>query len=407
MGYFGQTIKGISWIGGLRGVTRGLAFVRILILARLLTPSQFGLFGVASFMLALVEVFTETGINIFLVQREGKIDNYLSSAWIISIFRGFIIFTVILVSAPFASSLFNAQDALGLLILIAFVPLVRGFINPAVVLYQKELSFHKEFYFKATVLSFEVVVSVILAYLLRSPAGLILGLIASAILEVFLSFLLIKSRPTFKFERMRFVEVLHTGKWVTISTIFNYLYQNVDDMVVVRFLNTTSLGFYQMAYKLAMLPITEVADVVGRVTFPVYARISGDKKRLKKAFYKTIAANLILSSPVVIVFIIFPNQIVLLILGEKWLGAVPAFQVLVFFGLARAVTSPATVLLLALKRQDVVAKISLGTFLLMALTIIPFVTIWGIFGAGLSSVLASVIMIPFAYYFSLRYFSDK
>lgn len=405
MGYLGQTIKGLSWIGALRGVTRGLAFVRILVLARLLTPSQFGLFGIASFMLALVEVLTETGINIFLVQREGKIDKYLSSAWIVSIIRGLIIFLFIVISAPLVASFFNAGDALSLILLISIVPLVRGFINPSIVLFQKELNFNREFYFRGAILTFEVLVSVILVYLLRSPVGLVWGLISSAILEVLLSFMLVKPRPNFKFEKVRLLEVFHTGKWVTMSTIFNYLYQNVDDMVVVRILNTTSLGLYQMAYKIAMLPITEVADVIARVTFPVYAKISGDKERLKKAFLKTITATVLFSLPIIIVFILLPREIILFILGEKWLGAVGVFQVLVFFGFARAVTSPALILLLSLKRQDIVAKISLFTFLIMAITIVPFVIKWGIVGAGVSSTIASVIVLPFAYYYALKYFS--
>lgn len=404
MGYLGQTIRGVSWIGALRGVTRGLAFARILVLARLLTPSQFGLFGVASLMLALVEVFTETGVNIFLVQKEGSISKYLSSSWIVSIIRGVLIFLLLLISAPFVSFFFNASDSLNLLLLISFVPLVRGFINPSIVLYQKELTFSKEFFFKTSVLSVEVLSSIVLVYLLDSPIGLVWGLLVSAILEVLLSFVFIRPWPKLKFEKMRFLEVLQTGKWVTLSTIFNYLYQNVDDMVVVRILNTSSLGLYQMAYKLAMLPITEVSDVISRVTFPVYAKISGDLSRLKKAFYRTVGVTLFFSLPIVIAFILFPETIIGFILGEKWLGAIDAFQILVFFGLARAATSPATILLLALKKQDTVAKISLFTFLIMATTIVPFVNIWGIFGAGLSSVIASVTMLPVAYYFALKGF---
>jgi O-antigen/teichoic acid export membrane protein len=178
-------------------------------------------------------------------------------------------------------------------------------------------------------------------------------------------------------------------------------------MVVVRILNTASLGLYQMAYKIAMLPITEVADVIARVTFPIYAKISGDKVRLKKAFYKTIAATVLFSLPIIILFILFPREIVFVILGEKWLGVVGVFQILVFFGLARAVTSPALILLLALKRQDIVAKISMFTFILLAITIVPFVLNWGIIGAGISSVIASIIVLPFAYYSALKYFSIK
>lgn len=398
MGYLGQTIKGLSWIATLRGVTRGMSFVRILVLARLLSPSQFGLFGIASFVLALVEVVTETGINIFLVQKEGKIDSYINSAWAVSILRGIVIFIVIIVSAPIISWFFKAPGAYILLVQIAMVPLVRGFINPSIVKFQKELEFSKEFLFRSSVISFEAAVSILFVYFTKSPEGLIWGLIVSALFEVIISFLFVEPRPRLKFEKIKFFEVIHTGKWVTMSSIFTYLYQNVDDMAVVKILNTTSLGLYQMAYKISMLPITEVADVIARVTFPVYAKISGDKVRLRKAFVKTSFTTFVICMPAVGIFVLFPYEIVSLLLGPEWLGTVNALRILAFFGLFRALTSPALILLLSLKRQDLVAKLSLATFMLLALTIVPFVHNWGIEGAAVSSVLASVLVLPLAYF---------
>src|SRR3989304_3077104 len=95
--------------------------------------------------------------------------------------RGSIIALVILISAHFIASFFNAPNSLSLLLLISIVPLIRGFINPAIILFQKNLNFNKEFYFRSTILAVEVLVSVFLVYLLRSPTGLIFGMIASAI----------------------------------------------------------------------------------------------------------------------------------------------------------------------------------------------------------------------------------
>ena len=92
MGYYKQAVNGISWMGGLRLFTRLLALIKIAILARILLPFQFGIYGIATLVLGFLEMLTETGINIFLIQQKEQIDEYVNSAWVVSIIRGFLIF---------------------------------------------------------------------------------------------------------------------------------------------------------------------------------------------------------------------------------------------------------------------------------------------------------------------------
>src|SRR3990167_7344642 len=99
MGYKTDAFKGISWIGILRASTRGITFVRLAILARILSPAQFGVFGIATLVLSLLEIITETGINVFLIQKK-DIKSYINSAWIVSIVRGFIIAIFLFALAP-------------------------------------------------------------------------------------------------------------------------------------------------------------------------------------------------------------------------------------------------------------------------------------------------------------------
>ena len=101
MGYTKQALKGITWIGFFRVATRGISYIRIIILARILTPSQFGTADIALLILSITEVFTETGINIFLIQQKEKIDKYVNTAWIVSIIRGLLIALVIFISASY------------------------------------------------------------------------------------------------------------------------------------------------------------------------------------------------------------------------------------------------------------------------------------------------------------------
>jgi len=95
MSFFRKTVKGLSWMGALRVVTRGFTYARTIILARLLVPAQFGVFGVASLALGFLEVITETGVNVFLIQEKAELKEYVDTAWLVSILRGILIFLMI------------------------------------------------------------------------------------------------------------------------------------------------------------------------------------------------------------------------------------------------------------------------------------------------------------------------
>src|SRR3990167_2165686 len=172
MGYSKTVIMGASWIGGLKLFSRLVSILRTIIIARILSPSQFGIFGIATLALSLIETFTETGINIVLVQKKESIEEYINTAWVISIIRGSIIFLVIFISADFVADFFKSQEAYPLLVLVAFVPLIRGFINPAIAKFQKELKFSKEFYYRSSIFLIETLISLTLVILTKDPIAL-------------------------------------------------------------------------------------------------------------------------------------------------------------------------------------------------------------------------------------------
>lgn len=402
MGYTGVTIRGISWVGALRFATRIVAFFRTAILARILSPSQFGAYGVASLVVALLEVVTETGVNVILIQEKESLKKYLNSAWIISIARGFIVGLFILLSAPFVANFFNSKDALPLLMLISIVPVIRGFINPSVIKFQKDLVFHKEFLYRFSIFFVDGATAVVLAFFTKSATSIIFGLIAGVVLEVILSFMVVRPFPFFKFEKEFLKKIVNRGKWVTASGIFNYLFHNLDDIVVGKIMGTTTLGLYEMAYSISTLPITEIADVFSRVTFPVFSRISTDLGRLKNAFLKTILLISLLSIPVGLLLYFFPTEIVTIILGEKWIAIVPALQILGIFGVVRAISGSTSTLFLSVGKQEYVTLVTLISLLTLAVLIIPLVIQFGIVGASLAVLVGSLVPIPIMLYFTLK-----
>lgn len=390
MGYTKDIVHGVSWIGGLRFSTRIIAYIRIAILARILTPAQFGVFGIAYLILALIEIITETGINVFLVQEKNE-NEYINSAWIVSIVRGIVISLVILVLAPFVISFFNSPESLQVLLLISVVPVIRGFINPSVVKFQKNLEFRKEFIYKSFIFVVETFTVIIFALMTKSAICFAVGLIIGALLEVILSFFLVRPIPNFSLKLDQAVKIMARGKWITAAGVFNYLFHHGDDFVVGKILGVSSLGLYDVAYRISSLPISEVSDVVSRVAFPVYSKISDDNSRLKSAYIKTALITTLIVIPIGVIFFIIPEFIIKVVLGEQWIQASPVFQILTIYGVLRAISNTTSPLFWGIKKQEFVTIITFISFLAVAIIIIPLIQYFGIIGASVSVVIATMV----------------
>lgn len=404
MGYFKETIKGLSWVGALRGLSRALTFLKTIVIARILVPFQFGVFGIVSLILTFLEILTETGVNVILIQEETLSQSYINSAWVVSIFRGILISLLMVLSRVVVASFFHTPEVANLLLLASIIPILRGLINPTIIKFQKELRFDKEFRYRFLIFFVEAAASLILVLINRSVAALVWGMIIGAGFEVILSFLWSKPIPAFSFSKKYFRNLIGRGKWVTFAGIFNYFFSQGDTIAVGRILNTEFLGLYQMAYKISILPITEVTDVVSKVTLPVYIKICGDLERLKTACKKTLMGTFLLVVPLSLLFFFFPKEIVTLILGEKWILSAPALKVLALFVPFRAFSSVAVTLFFSLKKQEYVTKVSFFSFLFLAITVVPLTYKLGIVGAGISVVISSVLVTPLVIYYLFKIF---
>lgn len=387
----------------LRGVTRGFALFKTVVLARILVPSQFGIYGIATLVLGFLEMLTETGINIFLIQEKDKTDEYLDSAWVVSILRGILISLGIIIFIPLIITFFNSPGTRGILILVAIVPLIRGFINPAVVKFQKNLEFNKQFYYDSALFSIDAFVAVFVGIMTKSENSLIWGMIAASLVEVIFSFVIFKSRPKFVLNKEKVLKVINRGKWITGAGLFNYLFQHLDDIFVGKILGTSSLGIYQQAYRISSLPVSEVGEVFNKVTFPIYVSIENDKQRLKKAFLKTLIAVIFFVVPFGLLIFCFPKTIVGIVLGENWYPAIPIIKLLAIFGVVKAIANSFFSLFLGIGKQEIVMLTTLVASVVMALIIIPLINSFGVLGAGYAAVLSTVFSLPVPFYFIWKY----
>jgi O-antigen/teichoic acid export membrane protein len=407
MSYIKDTIKGISWMTALEGLIKAVAVGKIAILARILTPSQFGHYGIALLVLGLLEVLTETGINIFLIQEKDNAQEYLDSAWVVSIIRGILIAILIVATSPFVLTFFKTPGVINLLYLVAGVALVRGFINPMEVFFQKRLEFMKVFMFQGGLYLIDAAVAISLGLLTHSESAMIISMLVAALSEVVLSFTIFKERPRLKLEKDKFMKVIHSGKWITGAGIFSYIFQNIDNVVVGRFLGTASLGFYQQSYSISTLPVTGVSNVFSKTMFPIFVKMSDEIRELKKTFYKSLAAIFSLALVFGIIILFFARPIILLFLGPNWLVVESVLKILAIFGILKSILNSSYSLFLSLKMQKAVMLSELFGIIGMGIAIYPMVMKYGIVGAGYSTIIAVLCSFPVVIFNVKKIFHSK
>ncbi len=397
MGYTKQIIKGFSWSFVLNATGMVMSLAKIIILSHFVFgPAEFGVFGVGVLVLGILELITETGINVFLVQETGPLDKYLDTAWVISIARGVIIsFSVAILAYPIAV-FFKVPGSWHFILAFASLPLIRGFINPAIANLQKKLRFKQDAIYRFTISTVEDITILAFAIITHSIFSFVAGMLLGSIIEVFLTFAIVKEKPRFSFSKIHFKSILDRGKWVTLAQVFEYLFEHTDDVIVGKLLNVFSLGIYQNSYTLASLPENAIAQQLGKVTFPIFVNIQEDKERMKRAFWRTFWITLVVIAPFGVGLFVFSDMAVRVILGSKWLPAIPVLRVLALFSMARAMTNLFYPIFLAFKKQNYITLTTLVSWITLGICVFPLTKTFGITGAATAALIGSIAGFPVA-----------
>ena len=379
-----RVAKGGIWVFALRVLENGLGLIKLVILARFLAPNDFGLFGIALLALSTLETFTQTGFQAALVQKKEGITQYLDTVWTASVIRGSILFIIILLSAPYVALFFNTPKASLIIQVIGVSMFLGGFTNIGIIYFQKELEFNKQFAYRLSTTVVEFVVVLSAALIFKNVWALVFGLLAGSLAGLVVSYVIHPYRPHFRLDLGKARELSGFGRWVFGSTILVFLVTQGDDAFVGKVLGATMLGFYQMAYRISNMPATEITHIISEVTFPAYSKMQDDLSRLREAYLRVLQLTAFLSFPISgLIFILGPD-FTKIFLGEKWMPMVPAMQVLVLYGLFRAIGATTGVVFMAVGKPEIRTKIQFAQLILLAILIYPLITHWGIVGASIA-----------------------
>ena len=381
-----RTVKSAAWLMSQNVVGRALQLGMLAVLARLVGPAELGLVGIAMLTLSATKNFTTIGLNKALIQKvEENVDSHLNTTWVLEIGRGVLIAAILFAIAPFVGERFFGEPrAVRMIQAIGLSPLLLGFRNPGIVYFQKNLDFHKQFVYKIGGDTTQFVVGVGYALIEPTAWAFVFGFLAADVAKLVVSYAIHGYRPFPSFDVEIAKELVDYGKWLTASSILYFLYTQGDDAFIGWFLTPTALAYYQYTYRFSNAPATELSQVLTGVMFPAYSKLQSDTEELRSAFSRTLRFTALVSFPAAVGIAAIAPDFIMTVFGEDWMPAVPAMQVLAFYGLMRALAKTVGPVWHALGRPDYITKLSALRVALIAVFIYPMTDAFGIVGAALT-----------------------
>jgi O-antigen/teichoic acid export membrane protein len=309
----------LLWRAVQMGGTKILYLVGTLVLSRILTPDDFGLVAIAAVVIVTAMFATDTGMTSALVQLSTRTSEHYHLAWSINVLRGVCVAGIILLLAPWLTSLFAEPRAAPLLQLIALKPLIDGLGSPRLADLVREFRFRTLAAVEIVAVAVELVVSIMLAAAWGGMA-IIIGRLAGSLALTVASYAVAPWRPSLRLRAGAARELIAFGRWMFAIGLSGVAVELVVQVLVSRQLGAAQLGVLMLAGKLAWAPTQFGAEAVASTAFPLYARLRGDDARLGLAFQAHIIGVMMLLLPVTGLVIGMAQPLENHVLGAGWNG---------------------------------------------------------------------------------------
>jgi O-antigen/teichoic acid export membrane protein len=385
--------SGVSWNVSSSVLGLLIILVRSVVLARLLTPEDFGLFGMAFTIVAALNALTTIGLDRTIVANKfdttDELKAHLDTVWSVELIRSLLIALLVSASA-FPISRFYGQAELKVIIpIFGLISLVQGFQNIGLAILRKEISFARIFWYELATNVAGLTLTVALAVVMRNVWALVIGLLLTTVLGTILSYIFHPYRPRLAFEKIALRRALNLGKFVLVIAVASYVIAMADNVMVGRLLGPAALGNYSLAYNIAGAPILVLVFALERVLFPAYAEITAQRpERLEQAFTKVFSISSMIMLTITVPLFLLAGEIVQLLFGSRWTSAGTVLRVLALVIPVRGLSLIISTVFFALNRPKQLAVGKTLEAIVFLAVLYPLITALGVTGAAWAGVIA-------------------
>ena len=387
-----RTVSGLSWNGAGQAVRQAFQLIVSIVLARLLTPEDFGLMGMIVVFTGFANLFCDLGLGAALIQKPDLKQAHLSSAFWLNVSAGIVLTAVVAGLSPLIAFFYGKPILRGLTIAISLNFAVGSFkvVHNAVL--QKNMSFRRLAQIEIVAVCFAGGVAVCGALMGLGVWSLVVQSLAVTVASVGMTWWVSPWRPGMSFNLRAIRELLGFSSNLLGSNIVNYWLRNLDNVLIGKFIGSAPLGIYCRAYSLMLLPVSQTSRVVSRVMFPALSSIRHDVVRVKRVYLRSVRSIALVTFPMMMGLIVVAEPFVLFIYGEKWRDVVPVLKIFCLTGMGQSVGMTLGWIFTSQGRTDLMFKWVILAGLVTGSAFVIGLR-WGIMGVAVAYMLSGYIIL--------------
>ena len=384
-----KAIKGVVWSGIHKFASMFLNFVSGVVLARLLTPHDYGVIGMLTIFLAVSNTFIDGGFGSALIQKKRPTDEDYSTILYWNIALSFFLYGVLFLCAPLIAQFYNLP-------LLSDVLRVQGFVlilNATRIVQRnqlrKQLKFKKVAIINCSANAVSLSVTIFLAWKGFGVWALVIQQLLLSFLTTSLYWITSKWRPVLVFSNKSFLELFNFGGFILLANLLNSLCNNIQGLLIGKVYNSSTLGIYTKARRTELLSSTFISSVLNQVSYPVLSEAQNDKHRMISIMKHFIGISAYVTFPLMFLLILLAHPLFLFLYSERWIASVPYFQLLCIAGIATCLQNINYFAIAAIGKSKILFNWTLIKRFLGLLFVVGGLWIYGIYGLLIGSVASS------------------
>lgn len=325
-----KVLKGVSWSFLEQIITYLSVFIFGIILARLITPEEFGLVGIIGIFLGVLPLFVDGGFASALKQSKECNDKDFSTVFYFNLFMSIVLYIILFFSSQYIAQYFSNIRLIALIRVLGLNLILSSLFSIQVVILSRKLNFKIIAKVNSISQIISGLVAIVFAFLDYGVWALVIRTICQSIITIFLYYKFSKWKPIFYFNLKILKKLFSYGSYLFLGSFINVLFKNAFTFVIGKYYSPTQLGYYTRANNFSMLPSQNLTMIVQKVAFPAFSKIQDDKIRLLSINRKTMKVLMFISSLLLIGLAACSKFFVLSLIGEKWENSIVYLQILCF-----------------------------------------------------------------------------
>lgn len=364
------------------------------LLARLLTPDDYGLIGMVTALTGAAFLLQDLGLSQATIQRERVTHGQVNALFWVNVAVGGAIAIGLTLAAPAIAAFYGRQELTGIVVALSITFFILSFSAQHEALLNRQMRFKELTLVEVLAYALSVGSAIVAALLGAGYWSLVVLQLVGAVSRIVLFWTACPWRPTLPRRADGVRDMLTFGGNISLFRVLNYLSRNADNVVIGRFIGAQAVGLYSKAYQLLLMPIQEFNVPLGKVALPTLSSLQDEPLRYRRYYTSIIAVISYVTMPIIAIMAANAYELISILLGSQWTQAAPIFRVLAFAGLAQSVAHANGLLYISTGRtgrQAVWAMISRPIVIVSFFLGLP----WGAVGVAVAyTVCQYVLLVP-------------